>query len=131
MASTRAPAKRTDGQGGYWYAEAEGRYRARFTDAAGNSRTASDAFERLLALQPSNMRARELLARALFAGRQYRYLTRRFQGDIARADASPYLLTVVARGFEAVGDRAAAGRLLDSAAMPRRLAAECGVGMRW
>jgi hypothetical protein len=41
MASTRAPAKRTDGQGGYWYAEAEGRYRARFTDAAGNSRTLS------------------------------------------------------------------------------------------
>ena len=87
--------------------------------AAGNTRSAAEALEQVLSRQPDNLRAKELLARALFQGKQFRYLTLRFRGDIAAGATSPYLLTMVARGYEAVGDRAAAGVLLDRAAAPQ------------
>jgi predicted Zn-dependent protease len=90
--------------------------------SAGNTQTSSELCEQLLQREPDSMRARQLLARALYTGEQYRYLTLRFRDDIARSDASPYLLTVVARGFEALGDRASAGALLDRAASPPRAA---------
>jgi tetratricopeptide (TPR) repeat protein len=90
--------------------------------SADNPQTASELCEQLLEREPDSMRARQLLARALYLGEQYRYLTLRFRDDIARSDASPYLLTVVARGFEALGDRAKAGDLLDRAASPPRAA---------
>jgi Flp pilus assembly protein TadD len=86
--------------------------------SAGNMRVAAEACERLLKLQPFNMRARELLARTLYLSGQYKYLTLRFRGDIAHGDASPYLMSVVARAFEAEGDREQAGVLLDRAASP-------------
>ena len=88
--------------------------------SAGNMQTASELCETLLAAEPDNMHARQLLAQALYQSGQYRYLTLRFADDLARDDASPYLLTVIARGFEALGDRAAAGKLLDQAARPLR-----------
>jgi tetratricopeptide (TPR) repeat protein len=90
--------------------------------SAGNMQTASELCEQLLQRQPDNMRARQLLARALFLSEQYRYLTLRFRDDIARNDASPYLLSVVARGFEAIGDRTPAGELLDRASIPQKAA---------
>jgi tetratricopeptide (TPR) repeat protein len=86
--------------------------------SAGNTQTASELCEQLLEREPDNMHARQLLAQALYTGSQYRYLTLRFRDDIARADASPYLLTIVARGFEALGERVQAGQLLDRAALP-------------
>lgn len=86
--------------------------------SAGNTQTASELCEQLLEREPDSMRARQLLARALYLGEQYRYLTLRFRDDIGHSDASPYLLTVVARGYEALGDRAKAGALLDRAASP-------------
>ncbi|MFD2579081.1 hypothetical protein ACFSTD_11670 [Novosphingobium colocasiae] len=61
-----------------------------------------------------------MLARAIYLGGQYRYATLRFAPDLAREDASPYLLTTVARAYEALGDRAKAGALLDRAALPVR-----------
>lgn len=88
--------------------------------AAGNFQTASELCETLLQRQPDSMGARQLLARTLYASGQYRYLTLRFRDDIARDDPSPYLLTTVARGYEALGDRAEAGQLLDRAASPMR-----------
>lgn len=89
--------------------------------AAGNEQTASELCEQVLERQPQNPRAAPLLARALFAGGQYRYLTIRFRDEIAREDASPYLLTLAARSFEALGERAQAGQLLDRAAKPGRV----------
>ncbi|MDE8651028.1 tetratricopeptide repeat protein [Novosphingobium sp. H3SJ31-1] len=86
--------------------------------AAGNFSVASEELERLLQRQPANARAKLLLARALYLGGEYRYLTRRFSDEIARPDASPYLLTVVARAHEALDERALAGPLLDRAALP-------------
>lgn len=90
--------------------------------SAGNTKTASELCEQLLQREPDSVRARQLLARALYLSEQYRYLTLRFRDDIARSDVSPYLLTVVARGYEALGDRAQAGALLDRAASPPRAA---------
>ena len=89
---------------------------------AGNTKVASELCEQFLDQQPDNIRARELLARTLYVSGQNRYLTIRFRDDIARKNASPYILTTVARGFEALGDRAEAGRLLDLAAKPQRAA---------
>jgi tetratricopeptide (TPR) repeat protein len=88
--------------------------------SAGNMGTASESCERLLKREPSHMRARELLARTLYLSGQFRYLTLRFRADIARRDASPYLLSVVARAYEAQGDREQAGALLDRAAVPEK-----------
>ena len=90
--------------------------------SAGNTQTAAELCERLLQRDPTNMPARQLLARALYLSEQYRYLTLRFADDIARGDASPYLLTIVARGFEAIGNRLQAGELLDRAALPAKAA---------
>ncbi|GGY96925.1 tetratricopeptide repeat protein [Novosphingobium colocasiae] len=88
--------------------------------AAGNYSASSEALEKLLQARPDNQQARELLARAIYLGGQYRYATLRFAPDLAREDASPYLLTTVARAYEALGDRAKAGALLDRAALPVR-----------
>lgn len=87
--------------------------------AAGNYSVASEHLERLLQRQPANARAKLLLARSLYLGGEYRYLARRLAGEIARPDASPYLLTVAARAYEAQGRRDLAGPLLDRAAAPR------------
>lgn len=85
--------------------------------AAGNPSTAAEAFEAVLRERPDNRRARDLLARAIYKAGEYRYATLRFAGDIAKGTASPYLLTVVARAHEALGERARAGELLDRAAV--------------
>lgn len=88
--------------------------------SAGNISTAAELCEALLRRQPGSMRGRELLARVLYLSGQYRYLTLRFRDDIAREDASPYLLSVVARAHEMQGEREQAGALLDRAAIPQR-----------
>ena len=86
---------------------------------AGNPSAAAEALEAVLRARPDSHRAQELLARALYLGGEYRYATARFAGDVARDDATPYLLTTIARAYEALGDRARAGALLDRAARPR------------
>ena len=45
MGTTRSRAKRRDGAGSYWYSEAEGRWRARFTDSSGRLRNLSAGTE--------------------------------------------------------------------------------------
>jgi tetratricopeptide (TPR) repeat protein len=87
--------------------------------AAGNPSAASEMFEQVLRARPDNRQAQDLLARALYLSGEYRYATLRFRDEIGRGDASPYLLTVVARSYETLGERQAAGELLDQAARPR------------
>lgn len=87
--------------------------------AAGNPSASAEALERVLQMRPDSRRARDLLARAIHLGGQYRYATQRFAEEIDRGDASPYLLTLVARAYEALGDRQRAGELLDRAAQPQ------------
>ncbi|KHK91221.1 hypothetical protein LK12_09970 [Novosphingobium malaysiense] len=87
--------------------------------AAGNYAASSEALEAVLRTKPDSRRAKDLLARAIYLGGQYRYATLRFADEIARDEASPYLLTVVARSYEALGERRHAGELLDRAARPQ------------
>jgi cellulose synthase operon protein C len=86
---------------------------------AGNAAVAAEQLEILLERRPDNARARHLLARALYLGGEYRYLTRRMAGAVADPGADPYLLTTVARAYEALGERDNAAPLLDRAAAPR------------
>ncbi|CDO36720.1 tetratricopeptide repeat protein [Novosphingobium sp. KN65.2] len=88
----------------------------------GNPAAASELFERVLRMRPDNRQAQELLARSIYLSGEYRYATLRFRDQIAHDDASPYLLTVVARAYEALGDRQRAGELLDLAARPQAAA---------
>lgn len=88
----------------------------------GNPAAASELFEQVLRMRPDDRQAQELLARSIYLSGEYRYVTLRFRDQIGRADASPYLLTVVARAYEILGDRQRAGELLDLAARPQTAA---------
>lgn len=90
---------------------------------AGNPALAVDAFAKLARIQPDNMRAHELFARALLENGEATEVAARYGAVAARADATPYLLTLVARAHEELGDRAAAAPLLDRAAAVRGLSA--------
>lgn len=87
--------------------------------AAGNPGIAVESLEELVALQPGNARARDLLARALFLSGDYGYLVRRFGAAAADDDASPYFQTVVGRAYEILDRRDRAAPLLESAARGR------------
>ena len=83
---------------------------------AGNANAAVRALTPLADAQPANQRVQLLLARALYEAGEYSQLYARY-GDLAlRSDASPYLLTVLARALEDQGNRVAAAPLLDRAA---------------
>ncbi|RYE04522.1 MAG: tetratricopeptide repeat protein [Sphingomonadales bacterium] len=72
----------------------------------------------LVARQPMNITARKLLALALLRTDSARNAIDAIRPVVARADADSYALTLVARGFERIGDRAEAARFLDRAAFP-------------
>ena len=81
----------------------------------GNNLLAIEALERLVQRQPANERAQALLAAAYYAQGNYKVVARRF-GPVAREDtASPYLMTLVARAHEIIGERDAAVPLLERA----------------
>ncbi|HVR91733.1 MAG TPA: tetratricopeptide repeat protein [Novosphingobium sp.] len=82
----------------------------------GNTATARDLFERLLRQQPANPRAALLVARTLYSSHAFDELIDRFAPLAARPDASPYLLTLVARAYEEREQRDLAASLLDRAA---------------
>jgi len=65
-----------------------------------------------------NITARKLLAVALLRTDRARNAIDMLRPVVARADADSYALTLVARGFERIGDRASASRFLDRAAFP-------------
>lgn len=86
---------------------------------SGNLATAADLFERLWQRQPDNRQAALLLARTMYEAGDMRALVDRFAPLAGRGDASPYLLTLVGRAYEALGERDKAAPFLDRAAAPR------------
>ncbi|WP_448663203.1 tetratricopeptide repeat protein [Sphingomonas sp. CJ20] len=85
---------------------------------AGANEQAIDTLRGLLGTQPMNLTARKLLAIALLRTDSARNAIDTVRPVVARGDADSYALALVARGFERIGDRAAAARLLDRAAYP-------------
>ena len=81
----------------------------------GNSALAVEDLDQLVRLQPDNFRARELFARALLENEDASEVVARFAALARKPAASPYLLTVVGRAYEMLGDRAAAAPYLDRA----------------
>ncbi len=80
--------------------------------ASGNYDSAAATLETLTARQPGNARARELLARALLLAGREADLVARFGAETQLAEASPYLIMLVARAHERLGDRSRAAPLL-------------------
>jgi Flp pilus assembly protein TadD len=85
---------------------------------AADYQQAVEKLRTLIANQPMNLAARKLLAVALLRTDAARNAIDLLRPVIARADADSYSLTLAARGFERIGERAAAARLLDRAAWP-------------
>ncbi len=83
---------------------------------AGNANRAVEVLDQLVSRQPANERAQALLARALYELGDYRQLIGRFGAAARQADASTYLVALVGRSYEEIGDRVAAAPLLDRAA---------------
>lgn len=81
----------------------------------GNPALAAEKFAKLAERQPDNLTVAQLLARALLASGEAAEVVARFGLMVARADASPYLLTVVGRAHEQLGQREEAARYLDRA----------------
>jgi Tfp pilus assembly protein PilF len=78
----------------------------------GNNASAAEQLETLATRQPANPRVRTLLARALLLGGREAELIERFAGEAQRPEASRYLVMLVARAYERLGDRASAAPLL-------------------
>ncbi len=87
---------------------------------AGDTEQALGKLRQLVAMQPMNITARKLLAVALLRSDAARNALDILRPVALRGDADSYSLTLVARGFERIGDRATAARFLDRAAFPVR-----------
>lgn len=74
----------------------------------------------LITLQPMNINARKLLATALLRADASKNGIDVLRPVVARGDADTYALTLVARGYERIGERAEAARYFDRAALPVR-----------
>lgn len=85
---------------------------------AGANEQAIGRLRGIVGAQPLNLTARKLLALALLRSDSARNAIDTLRPVVARGDADSYALTLVARGFERIGDRAAAARFLDRAALP-------------
>jgi tetratricopeptide (TPR) repeat protein len=83
---------------------------------AGSTELAVQRFDKLADLLPDSEMAVRLLGSALLADGDASEVVARFAGRAARADASPYLLTLVARAYEQIDRRDLAAPLLDRAA---------------
>ena len=85
---------------------------------AGDTEQAIGKLRQLVDTQPFNTNARKLFAIALLRSDSSRNALDVLRPLALRGDADPYTLTLVARGFERIGDRAQAARFLDRAAFP-------------
>ncbi len=74
----------------------------------------------LIGIQPMNLRARQLLGAALLRTGAPRDALAALRPIALRGDADSYTLTLVARAFEATGERDWAARFFDRAAIPAR-----------
>jgi tetratricopeptide (TPR) repeat protein len=86
---------------------------------AGNYGLASEALAKVVRAQPANGRAQLLLARAYALGGMNRLVVHDYAAAAARPEASPYLVALVARAYEADDRRDLAAPLLDRLAAPR------------
>jgi Tfp pilus assembly protein PilF len=84
-----------------------------------NYDTAAQTLDRLAQRQPGNVRVRELLARALWLGGRDRALVDRFEARAESDGASPYLVMMVGRSLERMGDRARAAVFIERARAQR------------
>jgi cellulose synthase operon protein C len=87
---------------------------------SGNYGLAADVLGKLVRAQPANARAALLLARANALAGENGLVIHDMAAAAGRPEASPYLLTLVARAHEANGRRDLAAPLLDRAALARR-----------
>ncbi|WP_054530035.1 tetratricopeptide repeat protein [Erythrobacter sp. SG61-1L] len=85
---------------------------------AENWALAVEMLDELARRQPDNPRVTLLLGRAMLENGDASEVIARYGLTAEQADASPYLLTLVGRAYEAMDDRAAAAPLLDRAAAP-------------
>ena len=83
---------------------------------SGNANAAAGPLLAQLDQQPANQRLALLGAKALYESGQYQALVERFSLSGAAPDAPVYLLTLLGRAQEALGNRAAAAAWLDRAA---------------
>ncbi len=102
--------------------------------SAGNANLSAELADRLARAQPGNALAAQVLARALSASAEPVEVIARLSPATARPGASPYLLTLVARAYEDLGQRDKAAPLLDRVAAARAplispLAASAPVGV--
>lgn len=84
----------------------------------GNPAQAVERFDELVARQPDNGVATQLLGRALLANGDAGDVVARLGPAAGRPDASPYLLALVGRAYERIGRRDEAAYYLDRAAGP-------------
>lgn len=82
---------------------------------AGNPKLAVEAFDRLYRRQPANLRVQILLARALEASGDDRYLVEQLSYRALEPGSSPVLALSVARALERLGERTRAAPFLDRA----------------
>lgn len=87
---------------------------------AGNYVLAAQALSKLSRAQPANAKVDLLLARAYALAGENRLVIHDYAQAANRPGASPYLLALVARAYEAEGQRDLAAPLLDRAALARR-----------
>jgi tetratricopeptide (TPR) repeat protein len=85
----------------------------------GNADTAAETLEQLALLQPANMRVSELYARALWIGGRDREIVDAFFERAQRPEASPYLVMLVGRSLERMGERERAIPLIEKARSAR------------
>ena len=84
-----------------------------------NPGSAAQTFATLANRQPENRRVALLLARALDRAGSHAELVDRFEEDALQDSAPPYLVTLVGRAHEALGDRERAATFLDRATRAR------------
>ncbi len=85
----------------------------------GTVESASQKLEDLAEQQPGNERVLELLARSLWLSGRDAEIIDRLGARAEQEDASPYLLTIVGRAFERLGQRETAAVFLARALEPR------------
>lgn len=84
----------------------------------GNTEQAIDGLGRLVAMQPDNPKARQLLAAAQWRAGDYAGTADTLRSVADQPAADSYSLTLMGRALEQLGDRAGAAAYLDRAALP-------------
>ena len=83
----------------------------------GNYNAAIDRFNRLVAIQPENREAQNLLARSLYLAGSAADAVDVLRPQVSRSGSDPYALWLTGRSLEAIGERDQATGLLNRAAV--------------